>query len=758
MVEFLQLLSFSALVVVQVVVSVVYKLSQTNGGYSYSPSSALTIAELIKLSLSLGLIIYSAYRKKTSSGYFRLNQLNEESSNINKTENGKSSPINSDPDVNDSSVAELLSEPVPQKANFVSPILRSRQSDEPVESLGIMGTAYHNIVKELTPSFILSIFGLALLYCINNQLAFVLFLYVDPASITLFKSWATALSALILWQWFNRPIGKSQWAAISLQVVGLIIVQYDPCINSASSSLSSYLLLMLSVSITAICGVWNEQIVKNQNASLNVQNAALYTFGSLMNFSVYYFAPINYPASGIDAVTGTKVAFFAGYTLAAIGVILCNSVLGLIITAVYKYADAIVKTFATATATAALLFINTALFNIRASLIMYLGTFVVFIATYIYFNGGDLISAANSSWTKSSLITNNHQQQRSGNNSSHTGNLNGEIVLSEKSNARESRTRLLCLAISLAGALSLALLAFNNSDIYSNGVPLNIRRLSVNTNGFFSLNAEQKTSRPRVAHCFAGSARTMWMSEVYALYKANVIDKIFDADHDLFLVTDAFQSRSHGKSLEYWPRSWYQEAVTQFNFTREIWLDEPHNYTHLTGASCGYDNFRICQTLIEEQEKKFNFRYHHVIRSRPDLLILTPLASLAELPPHEIGMPPYYEGVGNLPKSQVPWNQSKYWRDNAWGDPKRNAGGANDLFAVMPRDLAPAYLNTANILAHNPDLSLYCGQWGGVCECKPKASMEIMKVNYQPWALDVKIRRSYAFCVQGQANGFNQIC
>ena len=101
------------------------------------------------------------------------------------------------------------------------------------------------IYKELSFSFIMSIFGLAVLYALNNQLAFVLFLWVDPASITLFKSWSTGLSALILWQIFARPIGRLQWAAIVLQVVGLFIVQYDPCKGAASSLSTAYLLMIL---------------------------------------------------------------------------------------------------------------------------------------------------------------------------------------------------------------------------------------------------------------------------------------------------------------------------------------------------------------------------------------------------------------------------------------------------------------------------------------------------------------------------------
>jgi hypothetical protein len=52
---------------------------------------------------------------------------------------------------------------------------------------------------------------------------------------------------------------------------------------------------------------------------------------------------------------------------------------------VYKYADAIVKTFSTACASGVLLFLNVTLFHVHTNLISFLGASVIFIASYIYF-------------------------------------------------------------------------------------------------------------------------------------------------------------------------------------------------------------------------------------------------------------------------------------------------------------------------------------------------------------------------------------
>ncbi|UJR07238.1 hypothetical protein I4U23_011526 [Adineta vaga] len=68
-----------------------------------------------------------------------------------------------------------------------------------------------------------------------------------------------------------------------------------------------------------------------------------------------------------------------------IGIILCNSLLGITITFVYKYADAIIKTFSTACATGVLLIFNLTLFHSYTTLTSFLGATVIFISSYIYF-------------------------------------------------------------------------------------------------------------------------------------------------------------------------------------------------------------------------------------------------------------------------------------------------------------------------------------------------------------------------------------
>lgn len=310
---------FFCLSIIQIVVVLVYKFSQTNGKYNYSTISAITMAEIIKFCVSLCVTFWS----------------------ISST---KEAPM----------------------------------------SFGVMETLFfrldfcrREIQGQISKKFLLQTFNLAFLYGINNQIAFVLFQYVDIVSISLFRSFTSFQAAMLLWFFLSRPINRIQWSAIALQVIGLIIVEYDACKKLAILELHLYVVLLINCSISSTCTVWNEHLLKTYSVPLYVQNLVLYFFGFIINFS---FFAVSYMQST------DPIGFFEGYSILVLAVIFCNSVLGLCITIVYKYADAIIKTFSSACATGALLFLNWSVFQQPFNLTAGLGATVVFISSYIYFS------------------------------------------------------------------------------------------------------------------------------------------------------------------------------------------------------------------------------------------------------------------------------------------------------------------------------------------------------------------------------------
>jgi hypothetical protein len=322
-----KVVAFVSLLIVQVAVSLVYKFSQTNGRYSYSTISVITLAEIIKLCISLYLTFFwiilppsEAFENSTLSYKYLFSKL----------------------------------------------------------------VSYRLLAKQqLNRNFLIHTSVLALLYCINNQIAFILFQYIDLVTISLFKSLTIFQSAIILRVAFQRSINRVQWSAIILQVMGLIIVQYDICKKLPILEVKFYIILLVSCVITSICSVWNEYLLKNYTVNLHIQNSVLYFFGTFINliiFIIFYNQVENYSKK-----------FFEGYSMLSIAVIFCNSLLGLVITGVYKYADAIIKTFSTACATGVLIFVNWSLFGLPTNLITSLGAAIIFISSYIYFSAATVI-------------------------------------------------------------------------------------------------------------------------------------------------------------------------------------------------------------------------------------------------------------------------------------------------------------------------------------------------------------------------------
>merc|ERR1719343_285286 len=158
----------------------------------------------------------------------------------------------------------------------------------------------------------------------------------------------------------------------------MVIVQYNPCKSAGRYGPMAYILMTCSTVLTALCAVRNEFLVKNFKVGLNVQNATLYSGGAFLNLFAFCFLPN--PNSAQAAI-----GFFHGYdNPLAIGVVFANAMIGLAITAVYKYADAVTKCFASDITAVLLCIISSLFFELQPSVTMWCGVIVVCFAVHLY--------------------------------------------------------------------------------------------------------------------------------------------------------------------------------------------------------------------------------------------------------------------------------------------------------------------------------------------------------------------------------------
>ena len=166
-----------------------------------------------------------------------------------------------------------------------------------------------------------------------------------------------------------------------------MVTQYHPE-TGVSYPLSTYALLVFQTSLSASAGVYNQSLCKRGTASLHGDNQVLYASGATINLVVHIFMKI---------LKADEPSFFSGYnSVGAIMVVFSNVFIGLAITAVYKYADALIKCFATAVSTGILLYLSPILFGAEMSFLILPGTVVVFISTWLYMEATPLKPAPNS--------------------------------------------------------------------------------------------------------------------------------------------------------------------------------------------------------------------------------------------------------------------------------------------------------------------------------------------------------------------------
>lgn len=317
--------AFFGLVGIQTCIGMINKIAFISGGghFTFAPTSALTIAEFVKFLMSL---------------WFHINDYE----------------------------------------NF-------REHDKSASLAQKWNAGKVEIFESFTNSGVLfNIWTLAFLYCFNNQLNFYLNVDADPGSIFLFKSGSTFITAIMLKFFLYRPVSQLQWAAIVMQVAGLIVVQYDPCKGQPILATHLYIWMTFSTFITATNAVRNDHLLKNYKISMHVQNMILYGGGVLFNLSAFLMVP--------KSITNTpeNIGFFEGYdSIWALLVIFFNALIGLAISAVYKYCDAVIKTFATATVTVLLVVFSAVYLHKEPTLVAWMGVTVVAVSTWMYSKTAD---------------------------------------------------------------------------------------------------------------------------------------------------------------------------------------------------------------------------------------------------------------------------------------------------------------------------------------------------------------------------------
>ena len=217
----------------------------------------------------------------------------------------------------------------------------------------------------------------AALYLAKNLMQYSIFLYLDPPSYQILKNLNIISTGLLYRLFLGKSLGRLQWSALYLLAVGCAVTQLsndsDVVFDTPSTGL---LMAVIMALLSGAAGVYTELVMKKRpHRDVNVQNLYLYFFGIMFNLLAMTYH------DGPQSLLHTN--FFKGYNVIVYVMILNHALSGIAVSMVMKYADNIVKVYATSVAMILTTAVSIIFFNFRLSMAFLLGTSVVCVAVFL---------------------------------------------------------------------------------------------------------------------------------------------------------------------------------------------------------------------------------------------------------------------------------------------------------------------------------------------------------------------------------------
>jgi solute carrier family 35 (UDP-sugar transporter), member A1/2/3 len=230
---------------------------------------------------------------------------------------------------------------------------------------------------------------------IQNNLQFVAASNLDAATFQVsyqMKILTTAAFSVIL---LRRKITPLKWLALFFLALGVGIVQIQCSVAKSPSGgpssadvhtmvpFKGFLAVAAACFTSGLAGVYFEMVLKNSTADLWVRNVQLSLFSLLPALVPIIMAPSPSPGAPAHSVP-SLTHLFANFTPWAWATVLTQVLGGLITALVIKYADNIMKGFATSLSIVISFLASVGLFHFRITGSFIVGASVVLTATWLY--------------------------------------------------------------------------------------------------------------------------------------------------------------------------------------------------------------------------------------------------------------------------------------------------------------------------------------------------------------------------------------
>jgi UDP-sugar transporter A1/2/3 len=221
-----------------------------------------------------------------------------------------------------------------------------------------------------------------LLYLLQNNLLFIALSNLDAAVYQVtyqFKILTTALFSVLI---LGRSLTKLKIFSLIMLTIGIALVQYEDTNDNKEESedqskVIGFFCVVLASLTSGFAGVYLEKIMKDaRNVSLWIRNIQLGLFGFVFGMAYVFLSA--------DGEVILRDGFFRGYSELVFIVAVLQAVGGLLIASVIKYADNLLKGFATSVSIILSTAFSAVFFNTLVPSLFFLGVSLVTVSVVLY--------------------------------------------------------------------------------------------------------------------------------------------------------------------------------------------------------------------------------------------------------------------------------------------------------------------------------------------------------------------------------------
>lgn len=231
------------------------------------------------------------------------------------------------------------------------------------------------VLKVSIPSF---------LYVVQNNLLYLALSNLDAATYQVCYQLKILTTALFSATMLKRRFSRKKWLALIILTVGVAIVQTsgntehkeDTLASGETQNRSLGLIAILCAACTSgFSGVYFEKILKGSSTSLWIRNIQMGLPSVIISFITVFVQ---------DGAIVREKGFFVGYSPIVWTVVVVQAIGGLIVAVVMKYADNVLKTFATSFSIVISCIISSIFFDFHPNMAFLMGASLVVISTVMY--------------------------------------------------------------------------------------------------------------------------------------------------------------------------------------------------------------------------------------------------------------------------------------------------------------------------------------------------------------------------------------